>query len=190
VGAALDPSLYVEHGIPPWVYPPWALMTGPGMILELGLGVFAGIAASTWWVRMWFWVLSGRGPQLRQRSSALSCYGSAWWLVIAMMAGLDVAIAVAGNHRVFDGMSFTGVWHYWAPLLFIGGLQIVHFVMLVMWWLGMLKLLRGSTHCQMMGTGMAAVGMPAGGALVFAVVGWMVSYVLGLVALAAAGVWG
>ncbi|MCL2640093.1 MAG: hypothetical protein FWD53_04540 [Phycisphaerales bacterium] len=165
-----------------WEGPMLALWTGPGVVGVWMAIVFFGAVAGVWWVRMWFWMF---GQVRRDRASAIACYGAVWGLVVGIVVAIDIGVWVAVR-RLPMGT-------FWAPgwmgiYVMLAGLVVgVHMLAVVVVFGDMLRMARRALG----GTGgwVVAMGVPVGSVVAFAVAGFVVNYVVGLVAVMVASWW-
>lgn len=147
-----------------------------GFGLSLTVGMAAGLAAATWGLRSWFWILGGPA---RGRSSALSLYMITWIVPLGLLP-LYVLSRIAA--QLAAGQEEL-VWEIACLFKIIADLAFLH------WWIASLGLLRRTTRRGWLTLGVAALGIPLG-ALICVFTAWLaVTYTLGFVAIMVRSLW-
>jgi len=167
---------------PPLEYPMYVLLVGPmAPVVVVAVVTFFGLVAGVWWVQLWFWMFRFTwSREIRNRAAAVACYGATWFLTTGIL--ISVILAVMLGLKLIMLEELPDLREMWSVVL-LG--------LLAMIWLfvGMLRMTQRATDRGGIGVAMAAVGVPVGSVVAFAVAGGVVHYVMGLAAIMWASLW-
>jgi hypothetical protein len=148
-------------------------LAGIQLVFTVTVYAFVVSAVVSWWLRLWFWTSSRVGWD---RASAISCYWSAWFPVLAVLFSADLAWC-AFVRFPYDWAGFP--WIAWVGFT----LTMVQSLVVLIAGGTLLRLLKETTGCGWVMLTTSTVVVPAGIAVILWISAILVTNILGLLAI-------